>query len=127
MNMWEYLDRRARHHVNLDVLIGRTQRNTTYLYAFLVISSILFLIFLPNPSEVAKTILVSIANVFGTVIVMQNTFWFGRPRGAGVPDPTAPGTTTDLSIRQVTPPAATAVSTVDSGSAVPSDADSGGK
>lgn len=82
----------------LDLFIARTQRNTTYLYACIFVLSIGLLIFLPNPSEVAKTILIASSATLGTILIMQNQFWYGRPRGAGIPDPV---TTT---IKTETPP-----------------------
>lgn len=78
----------------LDQMIANTQRNVTYLYALIFVASIALLIFLPNPSEVAKTILIASSATLGTILIMQNTFWYGRPRSAGVPDPTTIQTTT---------------------------------
>jgi hypothetical protein len=91
----------------LDLLIARTQRNNTYLYAFIFVLSISLLIFLPDPSEVAKTILIASSATLGTILIMQNQFWYGRPRGAGIPDPMTTTITT-----QNPPPPAPQVTTV---------------
>jgi hypothetical protein len=79
----------------LDLLIARTQRNNTYLYALIFVLSISLLIFLPDPSEVAKTILIASSATLGTILIMQNQFWYGRPRGAGIPDPVTTTITTE--------------------------------
>lgn len=91
----------------LDILIGQTQRNITYVYAGIFVLSIGLLIFLPNPSEVAKTILIGSSATLGTILIMQNQFWYGRPRGAGVPDPVTTTITT-----QTPPPPAPQTTTV---------------
>jgi hypothetical protein len=85
----------------LDLLIARTQRNNTYLYALIFVLSISLLIFLPDPSEVAKTILIASSATLGTILIMQNQFWYGRPRGAGIPDPV----TTTITTETPSPPA----------------------
>lgn len=79
----------------LDILIGQTQRNITYVYAVIFVLSIGLLIFLPNPSEVAKTILIASSATLGTILIMQNQFWYGRPRGGGIPDPVTTTITTE--------------------------------
>jgi hypothetical protein len=91
----------------LDILIGQTQRNITYVYAVIFVLSIGLLIFLPNPSEVAKTILIASSATLGTILIMQNQFWYGRPRGAGIPDPVTTTITT-----QTPPPPAPQTTTV---------------
>jgi len=91
----------------LDLLIARTQRNNTYLYALIFVLSISLLIFLPDPSEVAKTILIASSATLGTILIMQNQFWYGRPRGAGIPDPVTTTITT-----QTPPPPAPQTTTV---------------
>jgi hypothetical protein len=85
----------------LDLLIGQTQRNITYVYAVIFVLSIGLLIFLPSPSEVAKTILIASSATLGTILIMQNQFWYGRPRGAGIPDPV----TTTITTQTPQPPA----------------------
>lgn len=91
----------------LDLLIAQTQRNNTYVYAFIFVLSIGLLVFLKDPSEVAKTILIASSATLGTILIMQNQFWYGRPRGAGVPDPSTTTTTTET-------PDATTTTTVQS-------------
>jgi hypothetical protein len=102
----------------LDLLIAQTQRNNTYLYAGIFVASIGLLIFLKDPSEVAKTILIASSATLGTVLIMQNQFWYGRPRGAGVPDPATTTTTTET-------PNATTTTTVQRAPAGPDTAPDG--
>lgn len=72
----------------LDHLIARTQRNITYAYWALFGGALAALIFLKKPlDESTKTILITLLGVLGTLITMQNQFWFARQRTAGVPDP----------------------------------------
>ncbi len=87
----------------LDRYIASTQRWLTVLYALLFSASLLLLVVLPKPIDDAiKTVLTSSTTMFGSILMMQNTFWFGRPRAAGVPDPgTSTETTTTTS--QTTP------------------------
>ncbi len=79
---------------NLDLLVGQTQRNLTYAYWALFGGVLAALIFLPRPiDESIRTLLITLAGVLGTLVTMQNQFWFARPRVAGVPDPTTTVTT----------------------------------
>jgi hypothetical protein len=72
----------------LDHLIAKTQRNITYVYCGLFGGALAALIFLKKPlDESTKTILITLLGVLGTLITMQNQFWFARQRTAGVPDP----------------------------------------
>jgi hypothetical protein len=105
MNFWEYLDARAKRPVNLDLLIGRTQRQLSQL-TLVIIAFVGILLFLgPKLDATVEKLLFTILGGLLTAWAMQNTFWFGRPRSAGIPDPTAPGTTVEsnLNIKQVTP------------------------
>lgn len=78
----------------VDKLIANTQRNVTYLYMALFAAAIAGLIFLPKPlDDSVKTILITMLGILGTLVTMQNQFWFARPRSAGVPDPTVITTT----------------------------------
>ncbi len=110
MNFWEYLDARAKRPVNLDYLIGKTQR-TLSLYTLAIIAFVAYLLFLgPKLDATVEKLLFTILGGLLTAWAMQNTFWFGRPRSAGIPDPSAPGTTVESStvITQRTPAAAPA-------------------
>ncbi len=94
----------------LDALIARTQRNITYGYCVLFAAAIAALLFLPKPlDDSTKTLLITLLGVLGTLITMQNQFWFARSRTAGIPDPATtttttetPGVTTTTSISQST-------------------------
>ena len=80
---------------DLDLLIGRTQRNLTYVYWFLFSGVLAALIFIPRPlDDSTKTLLITLAGILGTLVTMQNQFWFARTRAAGVPDPTTTTVTT---------------------------------
>ena len=73
---------------DLDLLIGRTQRNLTYVYWLLFSGVLAALIFIPRPlDDSTKTLLITFAGILGTLVTMQNQFWFARARAAGVPDP----------------------------------------
>lgn len=77
----------------LDRYIASTQRWVTVLYAMLFVASLMLLLFLPRPlDDTVKTVLIGATTALSSVLMMQNTFWFGRPRASGVPDPTFPAT-----------------------------------
>ncbi len=107
MNFWDYWNARAVRNSNVDLLIGRTQRNLS-LYTLGIIAFVAYLLFLgPKLDATVEKLLFTILGGLLTAWAMQNTFWFGRPRSAGVPDPNAPGTTVEssLNIKQTTPAA----------------------
>ncbi len=80
---------------DLDTLIANTQRNLTYVYWLLFAAVLGTLLFLPRPlDESIKTLLITLAGILGTLVTMQNQFWFSRPRVAGIPDPATTTTTT---------------------------------
>lgn len=91
MNLLEYLNARATRNTSIDLLIARTQRSisTTTL---LIIAGVLFaLLGLPIfgitvDSTVEKLLLVMLGALTSNWATQQG-FWYGRPRGAGVPDP----------------------------------------
>lgn len=88
----------------MDLLLAKTQRNITYAYVLLFAFALGALLFLPKPlDDSTKTMLITMIGVLGTLITMQNQFWFARSRPAGVPDPTVP-TTTTTQITQTTQP-----------------------
>ena len=79
----------------LDLLIARTQRHLTFIYWLLFAAVLGALIFVPRPlDDSVKTLLITMAGILGTLVTMQNQFWFARQRTAGVPDPTTTTTTT---------------------------------
>lgn len=107
MNFWDYLNARATRNANVDVLIGRTQRNLSFV-VLLVMAWVVWSLFLgPKLDPTVEKLLFTVLGGLLSTLAMQNTFWFGRPRQAGIPDPTAPGTVVEsnLNIKQVTPPA----------------------
>lgn len=87
----------------LDLLIGQTQRNITYLYWGLFSAALAGLLFLPKPiDESVKTVLLMLLATLATIITQQSSFWYARQRSAGVPDPTV--TTVTTSQQTVTTP-----------------------
>lgn len=79
----------------LDEMLAKIQRNITYGYMILFGACLGAFIFLPKPlDESIKAVLIGLTGVLGTLITMQNQFWFARSRSATVPDPTT--TTTEL-------------------------------
>jgi hypothetical protein len=111
MNFFDYLNAREQRGMNLDYMIGRTQRQLSQL-TLLIIAFVGVLLFLgPKLDATVEKLLFTILGGLLTAWAMQNTFWFGRPRSAGIPDPTAPGTTVESSttIKQVTPAAPVAL------------------
>jgi len=82
--------------MNMDQLIAETQRNITYAYCILFAAVVAALLFLPKPlDDSTKTLLITLLGVLGTLITMQNQFWFARSRTAGIPDPATTTTTTE--------------------------------
>jgi len=118
MNIWEFLEARAVRNVNPDVMIARTQRNTTYLYGFLFALVLAALVFLPKPmDETSKTVLQMLLAGLLTLITAQNSFWFLRQRAAGLTNPvitttttTTPQGTTNVTTTPTTVPPAVAAS-----------------
>jgi hypothetical protein len=87
MNLLEYLNARAIRNANLDLLIGRTQRSLSG-GTLLVIAGVIFAIFQVRAiDQLVKEILIFILGGLLNNWATQNGFWYGRPRGAGVPDP----------------------------------------
>jgi hypothetical protein len=105
MNVWDYLNARAERIENrsTDRVIAITQRNNTYFYGTMFFLSLVPLFFLPDPTDVVKTIMIATSSTLGTIAVMQNQFWYGRHRGGGIPDP---ATTTTVSVTTPTDPLA---------------------
>lgn len=80
----------------IALLIANTQRNLTYVYWLLFAGVIGILLFLPRPlDESIKTLLITMAGILGTLVTMQNQFWFSRNRTSGVPDPATTTTRTE--------------------------------
>lgn len=103
MKIWDYLDKRARRNAHPDIIISRTQRNVTYLLLLIVAGMVVLLIFLPKPlDETVKVILTSAITALVSICTMQATFWYGRPRGGGIPNPET--TTTETTTKQRTEP-----------------------
>jgi hypothetical protein len=87
MNLLEYLNARAVRNANLDLLIGRTQRSLSN-GTLLVIAGVIYAIFqVREIDQLVKEILIFILGGLLNNWATQNGFWYGRPRGAGIPDP----------------------------------------
>ncbi len=81
---------------DLDMLIGRAQRNISAATLALVGGVVVALLFLPlfTPDPIDPTVeklLYLILGALVSTLSSQNQFWFGRPRNAGVPDPASSG------------------------------------
>lgn len=91
MNLLEYLNARAARNTSIDLLIARTQRSisTQTLWLIAGVSFALFALpvfgFAIDPT-VEKLLLVVLGALMSNWAT-QNGFWYGRPRGAGIPDP----------------------------------------
>ncbi len=77
---------------DLDMLIGRAQRNISAATLALVGSVVIALLLLPLITKVpidptVEKLLYLILGAVVSNLASQNQFWFGRPRSAGVPDP----------------------------------------
>lgn len=94
MNLFDYLHERAKRDDSIDGLIARTQRSLSNLTLMVIAGVLAALFLLEGVDSVVKDLLLL---VLGAVLggwASQNQFWFGRPRGAGVPDPSLTETKT---------------------------------
>lgn len=94
MNLFDYLHERAKRDDNIDGLIARTQRSLSNRTLMVIAGVLAALFLLEGVDSVVKDLLLL---VLGAVLggwASQNQFWFGRPRGAGVPDPSLTETKT---------------------------------
>lgn len=88
MNFWEFLNARQARNTNVDLLIARTQRNVS-VFTLTIIAGVAYALFLgPKLDPTVEKLLFTVLGGLLTAWAMQNTFWFGRPRAAGIPDPT---------------------------------------
>lgn len=102
MNLFEYLNARAIRNANLDLMTGHAQRDLSR-GTLLVIAGVLYALFLgPNLDALAEKLLLVMLGGLVTAWAGQNQFWFGRPRGAGIPNPET--TTTTTTTQQTTVP-----------------------
>lgn len=91
MNIFEYLNARATRNTSIDLLIARTQRSISTQTLWLIAAVCFALFALPiiglaiDPT-IEKLLLVVLGALMSNWAT-QNGFWYGRPRGAGVPDP----------------------------------------
>lgn len=94
MNFWEYLNARAVRNASTELLIGRTQRSIS-VWTLVVVAGVLAAIFAVNGVDpLVKEILIFVLGGIMNNWATQTNFWYGRPRGAGIPDPTNTETTT---------------------------------
>jgi hypothetical protein len=93
MNLFDYLSARAAASSgsSLDMLIGRTQRFISVV-TLIVIAGVLAALFaLPKIDSTVEKLLLVVLGALMSNWATQNGFWYGRPRGAGVPDPPLTG------------------------------------
>lgn len=87
MKLFDYLAARRVTSGNLDLLIGRTQRFLSVV-TLAVIAAVLGALFLiPKIDATVEKLLLVVLGALMSNWATQNGFWYGRPRGAGVPDP----------------------------------------
>jgi hypothetical protein len=87
MNLLEYLNARAIRNANLDLMIGHTQRDISR-GTLILIAGVFYALFMgPKLDPLAEKLLLVVLGGLVTAWASQNQFWFGRPRGAGIPDP----------------------------------------
>ncbi len=99
MTLFEYLNARAIRNANIDLLIGRTQRNLSRA-TLAVIAGVLAALFLyPKIDPLVEKLLLVVLGALMSNWATQNGFWFGRPRGVGVPDPSTTTIETNTSIK----------------------------
>lgn len=94
MNLFEYLTARAARNSNIDLLIGHTQRDISRQTLAVIAGVLAALFFLPGISEKVHDLLLLVLGALMSNWATQNGFWYGRPRGAGVPDPSLTETKT---------------------------------
>jgi hypothetical protein len=110
MNLFEYLNARAQRNSQIDLLIGRTQRSISTGTLWVIAGVLAALLFLEGVDAVVKDLLLLVLGALLGGWASQNQFWFGRPRGAGVPDPslteikTTETKTTETTTAPLTPP-----------------------
>lgn len=103
MNLFDYLNARAIRNANLDLLIGQTQRSISR-WTLVVIAGVLAALFLlPTIDPIVEKLLFVVLGALMSNWATQNGFWYGRPRAAGVPDPSLTETkTTETKTTQTT-------------------------
>jgi hypothetical protein len=93
MNLFDYLHARAQRDDNIDFLIARTQRSLSN-RTLIVIAGVLAALFLLKVDSGVRDLLLLVLGALLGGYASQNQFWYGRPRGAGVPDPSLTETKT---------------------------------
>lgn len=93
MNLFDYLHERAKRDDSIDGLIARTQRSLSN-RTLIVIAGVLAALFLLKVDSGVRDLLLLVLGALLGGYASQNQFWYGRPRGAGVPDPVATTITT---------------------------------
>ena len=94
MNLFDYLNARRVTAGNLDLLIGRTQRFMSVLTLAIIAGVCAALFLLPKIEPSVEKLLLVVLGALMSNWATQNGFWYGRPRGAGVPDPSLTETKT---------------------------------
>jgi hypothetical protein len=87
LNLLDYLNARAIRNANIDLLIGQTQRSISR-WTLAIIAGVLAALFLPPKIDsVIEKLLFVVLGALMSNWATQNGFWYGRPRAAGVPNP----------------------------------------
>jgi hypothetical protein len=94
VNLFDYLHARIQRDEGIDLLIARTQRSISRWTLFVIAGALAGVFLLPAIDPAVEKLLIFILGGLVTNWATQNGFWFGRPRGAGVPDPSLTETKT---------------------------------
>jgi hypothetical protein len=87
---------------SIDLIIARTQRLITVLTLALIAGVVVAIFIVTDISATVEKILIFILGGLMGGYATQSQFWYGRPRAAGVPDPSV--TTTTSTTETVTTP-----------------------
>lgn len=93
MNLFDYLHARSNNE-NIDLLIARTQRSISTRTLTVIALVLAGLFTLPTIDPIVEKLLFVVLGALMSNWATQQGFWYGRPRGAGVPDPVATTITT---------------------------------
>lgn len=93
MNLFDYLHARSNNE-NIDLLIARTQRSISTRTLTVIALVLAGLFTLPTIDPIVEKLLFVVLGALMSNWATQNGFWYGRPRGAGIPDPVATTITT---------------------------------
>lgn len=106
MNLFDYLHERAKRDESIEGLIARTQRSLSN-RTLVVIAGVLAALFLLKVDSGVRDLLLLVLGALLGGYASQNQFWYGRPRGGGVPDPVS----TTITTTSPSPPQTTTITT----------------